>query len=139
MGADTKSFPLQILTMDGKEFEGEAAGVMLRSIEGDIAILPGHINYCTGIGMGVAKLTLPDGTEHKAACIGGMVSMLEGRCTIAATTWEWSEDIDEERALAAKKRAEERLAEKNLSDREERLATAKLQRALVRISASEDE
>ena len=137
MGAETKSFPLQILTMDGKEFEGEAAGGMLRSIHGDIAILPGHINYCTGIGMGAAKVTMPDGSERRAACIGGMVSMLEGRCTIASTTWEWQEEIDEERARAARQKAEERLAEKNLSDKEERLATAKLQRALVRLSVSE--
>ena len=133
------TFQLQILTMDGREFKGEAAGVMLRSIHGDIAILPGHIDYCTGIGMGEAKVTLPEGSIRKAACIGGMISMLGGSCTIAATTWEWKEEIDSARAEAARKKAEEMLAHKNLSDREERIATAKLQRALVRLSVSTKE
>ena len=132
------TFHLQILTMDGREYNDEAAGVMLRSIHGDIAILPGHIDYCTGIGMGVAKVTQPDGSVRRAACIGGMVSMLGGSCTIAATTWEWKEEIDSARAEAARQKAEEKLAQKNLTDREERIATAKLQRALVRLSASQD-
>ena len=133
------TFQLQILTMDGREFKGEAAGVMLRSIHGDIAILPGHIDYCTGIGMGEAKVTLPEGSIRKAACIGGMISMLGGSCTIAETNWEWKEEIDSARAEAARKKAEEMLAHKNLSDREERIATAKLQRALVRLSVSTKE
>ena len=132
------TFRLQIMTMDGRDYDGEAAGVMLRSIHGDIAILPGHTNYCTGIGMGEAKVTMPDGSVRKAACMGGMLSMLNGRCTIASTTWEWGEEIDSARAEEAKRKAEERLAQKNLSDREERIATAKLQRALVRLSVSSD-
>lgn len=89
--------------------------------------------------MGQAHVTLADGHERYAACIGGMVSMLNGECQVAATTWEWKEEIDEERAKKAKERAEERLNQKNLSDREQRIAEAKLRRALVRLHVTNEE
>ena len=59
--------------------------------------------------------------------------MMDGACHLLATTWEWGEDIDVARAEAAKKKAEEILARDDLSDKEIRLAEAKLHRALVRI------
>ena len=123
------TFHLRIVTMDGKVFDDQASQIFLRTIDGDVAIRAGHINYCSGIGMGQAHVTLADGHERYAACIGGMVSMLNGECQVAATTWEWKEEIDEERAKKAKERAEERLNQKNLSDREQRIAEAKLRRA----------
>ncbi len=128
-----KTFHLQIVTPDGLVYDDQAERVIVRSMTGDLAILAGHCNYCTGIGMGEARVQVAEGNERKAACIGGMLSVMEGTCRIAATTWEWQEDIDKERAEQAKARAEEKLAEKNLSEKEQRIAEAKLRRALVRI------
>ena len=91
-------------------------------------------NFCTALGMGEAHIVYEDGTRRDAACIGGMLSMLDGTCHLLATTWEWKEDIDEDRANAAKKRAEEVLSKSGLSDREYKRAEAKLHRALVRLS-----
>lgn len=132
-----KPFHLRIVTLDGKEFDGEAGQIFLRTIDGDVAIRAGHINYCSGIGMGEARVTMEDGTVKSAACIGGMVSMINGDCQVAATTWEWEEEIDEERARRAKEKAQERLAQKNLSEREAKIAEAKLRRALVRLHVKE--
>ncbi|MCR5161146.1 MAG: F0F1 ATP synthase subunit epsilon, partial [Lachnospiraceae bacterium] len=47
-----KTFPLRIGTPDGLLFEGEAERVVCRSITGDLAILAGHSNFCTALGMG---------------------------------------------------------------------------------------
>lgn len=127
------TFRLQIVTPDGPVYDEMAQMVSLRSIAGDVAILAGHCNYCTGIGMGEAKVTMPDGEERVAACIGGMLTVIAGDCRLVATTWEWKEDINKERAEAAKRRAEEKLSQKNLSEKEQRIAEAKLKRALVRI------
>lgn len=127
------TFRLQIVTPDGLIYDEQAQRVVLRSMTGDIAILAGHCNYCTGIGMGEARVTSAEGTVHRAACIGGMLTVVEGDCRLVATTWEWQEDIDKDRAEQALKRAEERLAQKNLSDKEQKIAEAKLRRALVRI------
>ena len=128
------TFPLRIGTPDGLLFEGEAERVVCRSMTGDLAILAGHINFCTALGMGEAHVVLPDGTTRYAACIGGMLTMLDGTCSLLATTWEWKEDIDQERAAEAKRRAEEMLAKGGLSDRDYKAALARLRRALVRLS-----
>ena len=132
-----KTFPLCIGTLDGLLFEGEAERVVCRSITGDLAILAGHSNFCTALGMGEAHVVLPDGTRRNAACIGGMLSMMNGTCRLLATTWEWEEDIDQERAAAAKKRAEEMLAKGGLSDKDYKVANARLRRALVRLSVKQ--
>lgn len=129
-----KTFPLRIGTPDGLLFEGEAERIVCRSITGDLAILANHSNFCTALGMGEAHVVMEDGTRRSAACIGGMLSMMNGTCRLLATTWEWKEDIDEERAQDAKKRAEELLAKSGLTDREYKMAEAKLHRALVRLS-----
>ena len=129
-----KTFPLRIGTPDGLLFEGEVVRVVCRSITGDLALLAGHSNFCTALGMGEAHIVLEDDTRREAACIGGMLSMMDGECSLLATTWEWKEDIDAERAEKAKKRAEEKLAKTGLSEREYKLAEAKLKRALVRLS-----
>ena len=131
------SFPLRVGTPDGLLYEGDVARVVCRTISGDLAILPGHCNYCTALGMGEAHIVLEDGTRRNAACIGGMLSVMNGTCRLLATTWEWKEDIDAERAQAAKKRAEEMIAKGGLTDQEYKMASAKLQRALVRLSVKE--
>ncbi len=129
-----KTFPLTIGTPDGLLFEGEVERVMCRSITGDMAILADHINFCTALGMGEAYIRLEDGTQRNAACIGGMITMMNGECHLLATTWEWEDEIDVERAKSAKSRAEERLQDAALSEKEVKLAQAKLNRALVRLS-----
>lgn len=129
-----RTFPLRIGTPDGLLFEGEVERVVCRSITGDLAILAGHCNFCTALGMGEAHIVTEDGTRRRAACIGGMLSMIDGTCHLLATTWEWQEDIDAERAQEAKKRAENMLSKGGLTDKEYKIVEAKLQRALVRLS-----
>ena len=129
-----KTFPLRIGTPDGLLFSGDVVRVVCRTITGDRAILADHMDFCTGIGMGEAHVVFEDESVRKAACIGGMLTMVDGTCRVLATTWEWSEDIDVERAERAKERAEETLKKTGLSDREYNVAKAKLHRALVRIS-----
>ena len=129
-----RTFPLRIGTPDGLLFEGDSERVICRSITGDLSVLAGHCNFCTALGMGEAQVVMEDGTRRSAACIGGMLSMMNGTCRLLATTWEWKEDIDEARAQEAKKRAEEMLAKGGLTDKEYKIAQAKLQRALVRLN-----
>ncbi len=127
------TYHLQVVSMDGQNFEGEVQKILLRTIDGDVERLARHTDYCTAIGMGTARVTMEDGTMRKAACIGGMLSVMNGAVRVLPTTWEWSEDIDLERAMAAKAKAEERLRDQQL-DKEARIrAEAKLYRALVRI------
>lgn len=127
------TFALKIVTPDGESFNGQAEKLFCRTIDGDMCVLANHCDYCSALGMGEAHIVV-DGQTRRAACIGGMLSVMDGEANLVATTWEWAEDIDLERALASRKRAEERLAEKNLDKRELSLAEARLKRALVRSS-----
>ncbi len=130
------TYHLQVVSLDGLEYEGDVQKILLRTIDGDVEILARHTNYCTAIGMGTAKVTMDNGQERRAACIGGMLSVMNGEVRVLPTTWEWSEDIDVERAKAAKAKAEERLNDQKL-DKEARIrAEAKLYRALVRIGSA---
>ena len=128
------TFPLQIGTPDGLLFDGQVERIAVRTITGDLAILAGHTNYVTALGMGQAHVIQEDGTRRNAACIGGMLTMIDGVCHVLATTWEWEEDIDKERAESARSRAEEKLAQSNITEKEYKIFQAKLQRALVRLS-----
>ena len=130
------TFPLEIGTPDGIVFEGAAERIVCRTVTGDLAVLAGHCNYCTALGMGEAAVVLPDGTRRTAACIGGILTVMEGKCSVFATTWEWKEDIDVERAEKAKARAQEALNAKDLDDEAMKKLTARLNRALVRLSVA---
>ena len=128
------TFHLTVVTPDGCAFEGQAERIVCRAIDGDIAILARHGDYCTALGMGEAHIVDAEGKSRRAACMGGLLSVLDGEVRLVATTWEWAEDIDQARAEASKTRAEEILARKNLNDREYERAQARLKRALVRTS-----
>ncbi len=129
------TFHLQIVTPDGLFFDGDAEKLIVRTTTGDVCILARHADYVTPLGMGQAKLTI-DGKVRKAACIGGLLSVVKGEVRLVPTTFEWAEDIDKERALRAKEKAEERL--KNANDNKElAIIEAKLKRALVRVSVSD--
>lgn len=130
------TFPLRIGTPDGLLFEGDVERVVCRSINGDLAILAKHCNFCTALGMGEASVVTEDGTRRTAACIGGMLSVMNGTCRLLATTWEWKEEIDTVRAQKAKERAEAAIANGGLTDQEYKIMEAKLQRAMVRLSVA---
>ncbi len=131
------SFNLQVVTPDGLMFSGEAQSLTVRSVEGDVCILPNHINYLTALGMGEARITA-DGKTRRAACIGGMLSVQDNDVKLVPTTFEWSDEIDADRAERARAEAEDKLAQRDkLSDHELAVAEAKLKRALVRKSVAQ--
>ena len=125
------SFPLKIVTPDGLQFEGQAEQLTVRTTSGDIGILAGHTNCVAPLGMGRATVVTEEGRRY-AACIGGMVSVVNGAVTLVATTFEWTDEIDITRADASKARAENVLSNKDASDTDIKLAQARLHRALVR-------
>ena len=129
------SYHLQIVTPDGLSYDGQAEKLIVRTTGGDVCILARHINYVTALGMGVAKVVI-DGKERRAACIGGMLSVHDGAAKLVASTFEWEDEIDRERAQRAEERARARLSDREkLTARETAMAEAKLKRALVRQSA----
>ena len=123
--------PLKIVTPDGLQFDGIAEELIVRTTSGDLGILAGHISCVAPLGMGQATVVI-DGQKRYAACIGGMVSVVNKAVTLVPTTFEWAEKIDVERAEASQRRAQMILADKSATNTELRLAEARLKRALVR-------
>ena len=128
-------FKLKIVTPDGLIFDGEAEELIVRTTTGDVAILARHINYVAPLGMGRA-VVISGGQRRTAACIGGMLSVVNGEVTLVPTTFEWADKIDVERAEASLKRANTILGNQKSSDTEIALAQARLHRALVRKSVA---
>ncbi len=123
-------FSLKIVTPDGLFFDGQAEQLIVRTSTGDIGIMARHMNYVAPLGMGRA-VVIADGQRRTAACIGGMVSVMNGEVTLMPTTFEWAEDIDVERAERSFQKAS-KIIEENASETDVKLAKAKISRAMVR-------
>ena len=128
-------FHLKIVTPDGLIFDGQAEELIVRTTGGDVAILARHMDYVAPLGMGRAAV-VSGGQRRNAACIGGMLSVVDGSVTLVPTTFEWAEKIDVARAEASLSRAEEVLHNSGSSNTDLKLAEARLHRALVRKSVA---
>ena len=128
-------FKLKIVTPDGLIFDAEAEELIVRTTGGDVAILARHINYVAPLGMGRA-VVVSNGQRRTAACIGGMLSVVDGEVTLVPTTFEWADTIDAERVEASMKKANVILGNQKSTDSEIALAQARLHSALVRKSVA---
>lgn len=126
-------FHLKIVTPDGLQFDGQVEELVVRTTTGDMGIQAGHTNCVAALGMGKAMLIV-DGEKRYAACIGGLLSVVNGEATLVPTTFEWADKIDSARAEAAVKRAQAVLAKRGATATDIRIAEAKLKRALLRSS-----
>lgn len=127
-------FRLQIITPEKTVFDGETEQIIVRTTVGDVGILKGHEPYCAALGIGQMRI-MKDGEFRRAATSGGIIKVSKELTTILVQTCEWSDEIDVERANAAKATAEERIKAAK-SDKDLLLADAKLKRALNRIDTS---
>ena len=129
------TFPLKIVTPDGLIFDGQADKLIVRTTTGDVAILARHIDAVFPLGMGQAVVE-SEGQRRTAACIGGLLSVVDGAVTLVPTTFEWSDQIDADRAEKSRQRAEGILSNKDSTDAEIQLAEARLKRSLIRTSVA---
>ena len=126
-----KQFTLKIVTPDGVRYEGPAEEVVVRTTTGDMGIMADHISTVAPLGMGRCTVVM-EGERRYGACIGGMITVVGGNVNIVATTFEWADQIDPERAAASEERARAVLSDKSASDKAHRMAEARLKRALIR-------
>ena len=128
-------FHLSIVTPERMFFDGEAERVVVRTISGDVGILKGHAKYISALGTGALKIKFSDG-EKIAALSGGFIKADRAKALILATTCEWKDEIDLERAKRAEEKAREMLQHAQ-SNAEHDLAELKLKRAVNRINIAE--
>lgn len=128
------TFRLQIVTPDGIAYDEDCTSLVFRASDGDLCIQPNHADFVTTVDHSEVKITNGDKTRY-AACSNGFFNFSKNHAHFVATTFEFSEDIDLDRALDAKRRAEETLS--NNKDLEnEAILKAKLLRAITRINVA---
>ena len=126
------TFNLKIVTPFGMHYEGQAEAITVRAVTGDISIWANHIDIVTALGIGKATVTV-NGEKRTAACSGGVLSVIKGEVTVLASTFEWADEIDLERAKNALAKGKEELKSAKDSKNIE-IARLRIKRALVRES-----
>lgn len=122
---------LEIVTAERTVLTDDVDQVNAPGAAGRMGILPHHAPVLTSLVPG--ELTIIKGGERIPFAIsGGFMEVLPDRVTILADTAERGDEIDEERAEAARRRAEELLRERR-SEQDMILAEAQLRRAMIRI------
>ena len=134
--ADERNFELKIITPDRVFYEGEAVMVEFNTTEGEIGIYKHHIPMTVIIKPGILTITEENDETREAALHAGFVEILPDKVTIMAEIIEWPQEIDLDRAEAAKERAEERLSHKT-NDTNVAKAEPAQQRAMARIEIVE--
>ncbi|MBF6617511.1 F0F1 ATP synthase subunit epsilon [Pollutimonas thiosulfatoxidans] len=106
---------VDVVSAEESIFAGEAKFVTLPGEAGELGILPGHTPLISRIRPGTVKIVLADETEVSIFVAGGILEIQPGTVTVLSDTAIRAEDLDEAKALEARKRAEEAL--RNTTDK----------------------
>jgi F-type H+-transporting ATPase subunit epsilon len=126
---------LEIVTAERVVMSDDVDQINAPTRDGRIGILPRHMPLLTILEVGQLDI-IKGGTTTSLAVSGGFMEVLPSRVTILADTAERADEIDEARAEAARRHAEERIAQRQ-SDQEMALAEAELRRALIRLRVAQ--
>lgn len=132
MADENRIFDVEIITPDRVFYTGNATMIEFNTAAGEIGVYKKHIPLTTVLAPGIVKIH-KDGEEDVIAAVhSGFAEILPDKVTLLAEIAEWPNEIDKDRAEAALKRAQERLAHKTESIDVKRAEFA-LRKALVRI------
>ena len=126
-----KTFFLGIVTPTRKFFEEQVEMVIVKTPNGELGVLPGHIPCVAALEVGPVKIKR-NGEWIEAVLSEGFMEITQRRSLIMADSAEWPDEIDENRANEAKQRAEERL-QRQISRIEYVQSKAALARAMARL------
>lgn len=127
---------LEIVTPERKIYSEDVNMVSLKGQEGELGILPNHAPLVTPLAISAIRIKKDD-KVCKIAVSGGFIEVSNNKAVILAETAELPEDINVERAMEAKNRAEEYLNEKDTDNIDIKRAQLSLQRALVRLDVAD--
>jgi F-type H+-transporting ATPase subunit epsilon len=126
---------VDIVTVEGRRFRGDADFVVAPGLEGELGVLPHHVPLLTPLAPGSVKVR-NQGQELFFFVSGGFLEVRPDQVTVLADAAERAEDIDEARAEEARRRAADMLQQK-LSDADQAAAAAALARAEARLRLAE--
>lgn len=122
---------LEIISPSRQVFSGEIKSITVPGTKGRFQVLKNHAPIISTFEIGMIRVDLKDKPKYFATA-GGTIEVLNNKVLVLADSIESADEIDLDRALQAKERAEKRLSEKSPDIDVER-AQAALARALNRI------
>lgn len=126
---------VDIVSAEEEIFSGLAEFVALPGESGELGILPGHMPLMTRIKPGAVRVKIPNQSDEELVFVaGGLLEVQPGLVTVLADTAIRGKDLDEAKALDAKKRAEEALQDKS-AEIDYAAATAELAEAIAQLAA----
>jgi len=84
-----KTYPLHISSPDGDVFRSEVVSISLRGVEGDLAVMAGHIPFVTSVKPCDVKIGLEDGEEKVGYADGGILTVSDEKVTLLSGSFEW--------------------------------------------------
>ena len=104
-----KTMQVDVVSAEELIYSGEATFVALPGEVGELGIYPRHTPLISRIKAGSVRIQKPDGEEEFVFVAGGILEIQPNGVTVLSDTAVRGADLDEERANAAKKTAEEHL------------------------------
>lgn len=129
----SKPFMLDVISPDRAFYSGETEMLIANSVDGYMAVMYDMEPSVVPLKVGSLRIKNPDGSFSWAACSAGLLTVKDTKATLLVDSVEWVDEIDIERAIGAKERAEERLQESTANDIDFMRARAALERAINRI------
>ena len=129
------TFRLHILAADRVFFEGDCTSLIVPTVHGQYGVQARHSNMIAALVPGQLTFRCPDAPERLAAVSAGMIKVEDNDVLVLVDAAERPEDIDKNRAEAARIRAEERLQHKQ-SMHEYYQSKIALNRAMQRLQAT---
>jgi len=126
---------VEVVTAERELYSGEADAVIAPGSEGQLGILPRHAALLTTLQVGEMLIKLGE-AEEPFFVSGGFLEVSNNRVTVLAETAERAEEIDQARAEAARRQAQERLQQAQ-SDVERAELEGALERAVARLRITE--
>ena len=121
---------MSVVSLEHPEWDGPASQIVIKTLEGEMGVLPGHEPVLATLAGGPIRIDPVDGDPMFFAVHGGFFSLDDNRAIILADVAETVEEIDVARAQEAKSNAEK-------ADDEDLEAKAALRRAETRLRVVE--
>ncbi|MFT6690802.1 MAG: F-type H+-transporting ATPase subunit epsilon [Colwellia sp.] len=100
---------LNVVSAEEELFSGSIESLQITGSEGELGIMPGHAPLLTSLKPGMARIVKQDGVEEIIYLSGGMLEVQPNNVTVLADVAIRVADLDEQKALEAKERAEKHL------------------------------
>ncbi|ATC96459.1 F0F1 ATP synthase subunit epsilon [Pseudoalteromonas tunicata] len=124
---------LDVVSAEKTIFSGRVETLQVSGSEGELGIYPGHAPLLTALKPGMVRVVKQNGDEEMIYVAGGTLEVQPGNVTVLADIATRAEDLDEQTALDAKRRAEEHMAKADAGDFDYAEAAIELSRAIAQL------